>query len=56
LAFGLFCGVACSRSTGAGRWVVVVTREGTFRVTNPESITAETILAPITICSPEQKV
>jgi hypothetical protein len=33
-----------------------VTREGTFRVTNPESKTAETIFTPITICSPEQKV
>src|SRR5438270_805057 len=46
--FELFCGVACTRRTGAGRRADVVTREGTFRVINPETKTAEITLAPIT--------
>jgi hypothetical protein len=52
---GFFCDVACKRATGAVLRVDV-TREGTFRVINPDSKTAETTLAPITIRSPEQKV
>ena len=42
-------------AVAAARATDVVTREGTFRDTNPDSKKTETALATITICSPEQK-